>query len=118
MRSVTVGTSLLVATAFSAVAFLAFKPAPAKAEIFYPWCMKTDLGDGAENCSYESFEQCRASLVGSGGSCIQNIWYAQQQKQMQQQVQAPVQQVQQPAPAPTPAAAAKKKKPPPQQPPQ
>jgi Protein of unknown function (DUF3551) len=113
MRSVTVGTSLLVATALSAVAFVAFKPAPAKAEIFYPWCLMTDMGDGAQNCSFDSFEQCRGSLVGAGGFCMQNIWYTQQQKELQQhQAQPPVQQVRQPAPV------AKKKKtapPPPQQ---
>jgi hypothetical protein len=87
MRSIVfgfVGLALLV-TAFT------FKTAPAKAEIFYPWCLKTDLGDGAENCSFDSFEQCRQSLVGSGGNCIQNIWYAQQQKQQQPQQPAPTQ---------------------------
>jgi len=112
MRSVAVGTSLLVATALSAAAFLAFKPAPAKAEILYPWCLKTDLGDGAENCSFDSFEQCRGSLIGSGGSCVQNLWYFQQQKeQAQRQAVSPP-----PAPAPAPAqAAAKKPKPQPQQ---
>jgi hypothetical protein len=115
MRSVIVGTSLLVATAFSAVAFVAFKPAPAKAEIFYPWCLKTDLGDGAENCSFESFEQCRGSMIGAGGICVQNVWYTQQQKELQRQAQPPVQQVQQPAPAPAPVAKKKKTPPPPPQ---
>jgi len=114
MRSVAVGTSLLVATALSAAAFLAFKPAPAKAEILYPWCLKTDLGDGAENCSFDSFEQCRMSLIGSGGSCVQNIWYFYQQKE--QQARQAVSPPPPPAPAPAPApAAAKKPKPQPPQ---
>lgn len=64
-----------------ALATYASKPSPAKAEILYPWCMTTDNGDGALNCSYETFEQCRASLVGSGGNCFTNIWYAQQHAQ-------------------------------------
>jgi hypothetical protein len=100
MRSVTAGITLLVGATLL-VAAVAFKPAPAKAEIFYPWCMKVYLGDGGDNCSFDSFEQCRQSSLGNGGFCVQNIWYKQEP--------AP-----QPPPVAAPAAATPAAAPPPQ----
>lgn len=84
-----------------ALAAFASKPTPAKAEIFYPWCLKTDTGDGADNCSFDSFEQCKGSTVGAGGICVQNIWYTQQHPQAAA--------VSEPEPTTAPPPAAKKK---------
>jgi hypothetical protein len=93
--------ALAIATGLALpVAAVLFKPVPATAEIFHPWCLKTDYGDGADNCGFESYEQCKMSMPGSGGTCIQNLWYTQQQQQQQQQQQSQAQPAVQPAPAP------------------
>jgi Protein of unknown function (DUF3551) len=41
----------------------------------YPWCAMTDLGDMVENCYFESFEQCKASLGGTHDFCVKNNTY-------------------------------------------
>ena len=74
MRSVTAGITLLVGSTLLVGAF-AFKPTPAKAEIQYPWCLRVYLGDGGDNCSFDTFEQCRESLMGNGGFCLTNFRY-------------------------------------------
>jgi hypothetical protein len=107
MRSIAGGITLLVGSTLLVAAF-AVKPTPAKAEIYYPWCLQVDAGDGAINCSFDSFEQCRGSLVGSGGFCFENLVYKQQQSAapppalQQTQQQSPPPQKKKPAPAPKP----------------
>jgi len=34
-----------------------------------PWCLSRR---NAQDCSYHTFEQCRVSGLGVGGSCVQN----------------------------------------------
>ena len=41
----------------------------------YPWCARIDLGDEVENCAFDSFEQCKASLGGVHDQCIKNNTY-------------------------------------------
>jgi hypothetical protein len=41
----------------------------------YPWCARIDLGDEVENCAFDSFEQCMASLGGGHDQCIKNNTY-------------------------------------------
>jgi Protein of unknown function (DUF3551) len=43
----------------------------------YPWCLRINFGDEAVNCSFDSFEQCMASVSGGGASgyCIKNNTY-------------------------------------------
>ena len=41
----------------------------------YPWCAMTDLGDVVENCYFDSFEQCKASLGGTHDFCVKNNTY-------------------------------------------
>ena len=54
----------------------AFFGSAAKAQN-YPWCARINFGDEAVSCSFESFEQCMASLSGGGASgyCIKNNTY-------------------------------------------
>src|SRR5208283_50708 len=74
MRSVTAEITLLVGSTLL-VAAGAFTPTPAKAETQYPWCLKVYLGDGGDNCSFDTFEQCRQSSMGNGGFCLTNFRY-------------------------------------------
>ncbi len=54
----------------------AFDAAPAKAQIYYPWCANYggDMG-GSANCGFTTREQCLASISGIGGSCDPNLFY-------------------------------------------
>jgi len=50
-------------------------------ETHYPWCLRTDLNGGIDNCAFDSLEQCKETLgVASRGSCVENPWYRQQQQ--------------------------------------
>jgi hypothetical protein len=41
----------------------------------YPWCSNFADGWGGTNCGFTSYEQCRATILGSGGFCAQNNTY-------------------------------------------
>jgi hypothetical protein len=41
----------------------------------YPWCAIYNVGDAAYSCSFVTFEQCRASVSGIGGTCMLNNTY-------------------------------------------
>jgi hypothetical protein len=50
---------------------------PAAAEIYRPWCVVYSGRDGAYTCIFTSFDQCMMTATpGTGGSCVQNPWYA------------------------------------------
>ena len=40
-----------------------------------PWCLQ--FRSGTQDCSYNTFEQCRVSSVGVGGFCVQNPYLSQ-----------------------------------------
>jgi Protein of unknown function (DUF3551) len=41
-----------------------------------PWCIRDGaLGAGSWDCAYRTFEQCRFSAQGAGGSCSRNPEY-------------------------------------------
>ena len=41
-----------------------------------PWCIRDgSLGAGSWDCTYRTFEQCRFSAQGAGGTCSQNPNY-------------------------------------------
>ena len=41
-----------------------------------PWCIRDGaLGPGSWDCTYRTFEQCRFSAQGAGGSCSRNPEY-------------------------------------------
>jgi hypothetical protein len=62
---------------FAIAAFAAIDARSAAAEIYRPWCVLYNGRDGARTCTFSSFEQCMMTATpGSGGSCVQNPWYA------------------------------------------
>jgi hypothetical protein len=50
---------------------------PSGAETYRPWCVVYSGKSGARSCAFTSFEQCMMTATpGTGGSCVQNPWYA------------------------------------------
>jgi uncharacterized protein DUF3551 len=50
----------------------------AAGETARPWCVVYSGRDGAYTCIFSSFDQCMMTATpGTGGSCVQNPWYAQ-----------------------------------------
>jgi len=41
----------------------------------YPWCADMGKDIGATSCSFTTLEQCRATVSGVGGFCMQNPSY-------------------------------------------
>ena len=52
----------------------------------YPWCAVyfggNDSLGGAMSCYYTSWEQCRTTMLGIGGNCIQSPYYHAQPTQL------------------------------------
>jgi Protein of unknown function (DUF3551) len=72
----TITTLLLGAVAVLAIAPLTVSPA--RADIEYPWCAQYGGGRnglGATNCGFVTLAQCRATVSGVGGFCLQNPMY-------------------------------------------
>jgi hypothetical protein len=71
----------IITLLLSAVAALAVSPLAAtlaRAEIEYPWCAQYGGGReglGATNCGFVTLAQCRATVSGVGGYCMQNPMY-------------------------------------------
>ena len=62
---------------FGLIVFAAIDALPAVAETYRPWCVVYSGRDGAYTCIFTSFEQCMMTATpGTGGSCVQNPWYA------------------------------------------
>ena len=59
-------------------ALLAAAPAGAQSAYDYPWCgiyTSAQGPGGAQSCYFATYEQCRASLGGVGGSCIRSPYF-------------------------------------------
>ena len=57
--------------------FAVLSAAPAKAEVWYPWCAQYGGGRdgiGSVVCSFVSYGQCMATVRGMGGWCIENSY--------------------------------------------
>jgi hypothetical protein len=50
------------------------QPSAALTPYDYPWCALRGDRSGAQSCYYTSYAQCVASLRGSGGTCIYNLY--------------------------------------------
>ena len=77
-RQIPVFVPLLLG-ALSSVAATLVGPAPAHAEIQYPWCAVYGGGmDGFSTtvCSFDTIEQCLATVRGLGGMCQPNWNYS------------------------------------------
>lgn len=66
--------SLALATMAVALVGLLGDPRPGAARTWYPWCAQYADRSGITECSFDTFQQCRATVNGIGGSCVQN-WY-------------------------------------------
>ena len=44
------------------------------AEVIYPWCAQYSTRGGARNCGFNTWEQCRASVLG-GQYCSENPYW-------------------------------------------
>ena len=62
-------TIILATAALAAASLTTSIPAHADG----PWCAR-DVLDGT-NCGFYSYAQCRADIVGIGGSCVPNLNY-------------------------------------------
>ncbi len=72
MRFALIVLATLVATSAAGV-----QPSDAQSRGPKPWCIAGGAyGPGSLDCTYWSFEQCRESASGAGGSCTQNpvLW--------------------------------------------
>jgi hypothetical protein len=69
---------LIAMLAVAGGAALVLQPAPARAEILYPWCASYTGGEngiGATVCSFVSRQQCMATVQGMGAMCQENPAY-------------------------------------------
>ncbi len=57
--------------ALSAFAMLA-SVQPSSAEITYPWCAQYGGHNAGRNCGFWTYQQCRATVHGTGGYCEAN----------------------------------------------
>jgi len=62
------------------------QPSHAQSPYSYPWCA-IHPGDGngpggAMSCYYTSWEQCRTTMFGIGGNCVQSPYYRSQPIQL------------------------------------
>lgn len=72
MRLVLIALATVVAASTVGV-----QPSEAQSRGPKPWCIADgSYGPGSLDCTYWSFEQCRESARGAGGSCTQNpvLW--------------------------------------------
>jgi len=54
------------------------QPSNAQSPYSYPWCAIYLGGTGAPgaiSCYYTSWEQCRTTMFGIGGNCVQSPYY-------------------------------------------
>jgi hypothetical protein len=49
--------------------------AQAQSAYSYPWCAVQADKAGATSCYFATYEQCRATLGGIGGSCIRSPYF-------------------------------------------
>jgi hypothetical protein len=54
---------------------LAPPAAPVHAQANFPWCSNFADGFGGTNCGFVSYEQCMATVRGSGGFCDKSDMY-------------------------------------------
>lgn len=64
------------AVVIATVAVAAITTTPARAEIEYPWCSITSIGQsGMPSCMYSTRDQCNAFIGGQAGFCQPNPRY-------------------------------------------
>src|SRR5947207_1658610 len=68
---------LLQASLMACAVLFAAKASHAQSAYDYPWCALYGGrgGGGATSCYFATYEQCRQTLSGIGGSCIRSPYY-------------------------------------------
>jgi len=64
----------------------------------YPWCAYYGGGEWGTNCGFTTYEQCRATVSGIGGSCARNTQYVPPEHQPVPQSPVPGRQTRCPSP--------------------
>jgi hypothetical protein len=73
-RSTAMPLRIILLAIFAAVLLGDIQTASAQSAYSYPWCGIRGRS-GSMSCYYTSWEQCRATLWGIGGNCIQSPYY-------------------------------------------
>ena len=59
------------------------QPSNAQSAYSYPWCsLGGSRGSNALSCYFTSWEQCRATMSGRGGNCVESPYYHAQPTQL------------------------------------
>ena len=70
-------TMIVAAASVITISFATFAITPAHAVgVRYPFCMQGDRYPGLSYCTFETYEQCKATASGIGQDCIANPYYA------------------------------------------
>jgi hypothetical protein len=52
------------------------QPSNAQSAYSYPWCsLGGSRGSNARSCYFTSWDQCRATISGRGGNCVESPYY-------------------------------------------
>ena len=84
--------TLIIALFVIAAALLAeTRAGNAQSAYSYPWCAlygggSSEGAGGAMSCYYTSWEQCRTSMSGIGGNCVESPYYHPQPAQLPHRV--------------------------------
>jgi Protein of unknown function (DUF3551) len=72
-------SALIGAATLASVVALDARPSAAQyAAQYYPYCARYfGRGDGGTSCYFSTRAQCRASVSGVGGICVDNPWYVE-----------------------------------------
>ena len=62
---------LFAALAFAAAVGALSTPTPAQAQE-YAWCLDTGRGGSLGDCKYSTYQQCKDTASGRGGTCNRN----------------------------------------------
>jgi hypothetical protein len=75
--------AIMVLFVITAVLLGETRTSNAQAAYSYPWCSLGGPKDSnARSCYYTSWEQCRATVSGVGGICVQSPYYHPQPAQL------------------------------------
>jgi hypothetical protein len=64
----------IIPAALSVLAVLT-SAGPSQAEVIYPFCAQYGGHAGGRNCGFWTWQQCRATVLGTGGYCEANPMY-------------------------------------------
>lgn len=67
--------SKVIITTLAALAVSSLLSSAPAAAAEYPWCAQYGGRDGGRNCGFVSYQQCMATISGTGGFCERNQFY-------------------------------------------